>query len=152
MKVRRFTLAITALLVMLATVFGVSPSNVMAQSVCSPATAISVPFAKDGAGDFCYQTANLCTFINSWNMTTLQINGVNYNNIYVFSNTIAPLNGTYTIHYVGPYAWSHFEIGGPCSSGPTNTPTRTNTPSGPTFTPSRTATRTNTPTGPTFTP
>jgi hypothetical protein len=35
---------------------------------------------------------------------------------------------------------------------PTRTPTRTNTPTGPTFTPTRTPTRTNTPTGPTLTP
>jgi predicted chitinase len=40
----------------------------------------------------------------------------------------------------------------PGSSAPTNTPTRTNTPSGPTVTPSRTPTRTNTPVGPTNTP
>jgi predicted chitinase len=40
----------------------------------------------------------------------------------------------------------------PVGSSPTNTPTRTNTPSGPTVTPSRTPTRTNTPAGPTFTP
>ncbi|RPJ26604.1 MAG: hypothetical protein EHM35_14765, partial [Planctomycetaceae bacterium] len=52
----------------------------------------------------------------------------------------------------------------PGGTGPTNTPitpspgtvtvtpSRTNTPTGPTFTPTRTPTRTNTPSGPTFTP
>jgi len=42
--------------------------------------------------------------------------------------------------------------GGGATNTPTRTPTRTNTPSGPTFTPTRTPTRTNTPSGPPFTP
>jgi cellulose 1,4-beta-cellobiosidase len=89
-------------------------------------------------------------------MTTLEINGTAHNNVWVDSHTIAPINGTYTIHYVGPYAWSHFEIGAPCG-GPTPPPvttappvftaTRTNTPPpGPSFTPTRTFTPGFTPT------
>jgi pectate lyase len=169
MKVRQFSLAMTVVVVMLATLIGVAPKNVQAQSVCSPATAISVPFTKDGTGTFCYQTSNLCSYINSWNLTTLEVNGTNYTNIFVSSNSIAPLNGTYTIRYVSPVSWGHFEIGAPCTGGPTAGPTatrtrtltpggptatRTRTPTvgGPTLTPTRTATRTNTPTGPILTP
>src|SRR6185369_546960 len=114
MNLRRFSLATTMLFVMLATIIGVAPSAVRAATVCTPTSTISGPFAKDGVGDLCFQTTNLCTFINSWNMTALEVNGTAYSNVYVFSNTIAPLNGNYIIHYVGPYAWSHFEIGGPC--------------------------------------
>jgi cellulose 1,4-beta-cellobiosidase len=110
---------------------------------------------KDGAGDFCYVATSLCGYINSWNMTTLEVNGTAYSNLYVAAPSIAPVNGTYTIHYVGPYAWSHFEIGGTCG-GVTPVPT---TPVGPTATRTRTATsgpsatRTRTPTtGPSLTP
>jgi hypothetical protein len=46
-----------------------------------------------------------------------------------------------------PYTQAWFTVG-----GATPTPTRTNTPSGPTATPTRTPTRTNTPIGPTSTP
>jgi cellulose 1,4-beta-cellobiosidase len=149
---------------MLMAIIGVGA--VQAQTVCSPATVIAVPFMKDGAGTFCYQAPSLCTYINSWNMTTLSINGTSYTNVYVPGSSIAPLNGVYTITYNGPFAWSHFEIGGPCGTGPTNTnpppantATRTNTPPpGPSFTPTRTptagpsATRTNTVGPGTFTP
>lgn len=147
---------VTMLVVMLVSVIGIRGAS--AQSVCSPATAVSVPFTKDGAGTFCYQASSLCSYINSWNLTTLSINGTSYTNIYVSASSIAPLNGLYTISYSSSVAWGHFEIAGtPCGAGATNTPgtgptaTRTNTPAGPTVTPSRTPTRTNTPTGPTST-
>jgi hypothetical protein len=153
MNLRRLFIGITILLVIMATWIGIR--SVRAATICSPATAISVPFSKDGAGDFCYVATSLCGYINSWNMTTVEVNGTAYTNLYVAGNSIAPVNGTYTIHYVGPYAWSHFEIGGTCSGGSaTNTPvpaTRTNTPSGPTNTPVP-ATRTNTPGAITSTP
>jgi xyloglucan-specific endo-beta-1,4-glucanase len=48
------------------------------------------------------------------------------------------------------YSMSCGGLGGGVTAVPS--PTRTNTPSGPTLTPTRTATRTNTPIGPTFTP
>lgn len=154
-KVRRFSLAITILAVALTAVIGVATSA-SAAAICTPATAISVPFAKDGAGDFCYQTSMLCSYINSWNTTTIEVNGTAYTNIWVSGSSIAPVNGTYTIHYNSAVDWGHFEIGAPCGGGtpvptntvpgPTATFTRTNTPGGPT------ATRTNTPTvGPTLT-
>src|SRR6187551_1072841 len=94
------------LVFMLATYVGIRGAS--AQSVCSPASAISVPFTKDGAGDFCWQTTSLCTSINSWNLTKLEVNGTAYTNIYVASSTIAPLNGAYTIHYVSTVGWGHF--------------------------------------------
>ena len=140
-KVMRFALALTILIAMLATFVGVSSSR--AAAVCSPASTISVPFAKDGAGDFCYQTTSLCTYINSWNVTSLEVNGTAYTNIYVAASSIVPANGVYTIHYNSAVAWGHFEIAGTCSGGggPTNTPVRTATPgSGPTLTPVRTST------------
>lgn len=144
-KVKRFSLAITALVVMLVTMIGVT--GVGAQTVCSPATSISVPFAKDGAGTFCYQAPSLCGYANSWNTTNISINGTSYTNVWVAGNSIAPLNGAYTITYSSNVAWGHFEIGGTCGgANPTNTPvpgataTRTATQgTGPT------ATRTNTP-------
>ena len=151
-----FMSLVTVLVIVLVATIGIGSAS--AQTVCSPATAISVPFTKDGAGTFCYQASSLCSNINSWNLTTLTINGANYTNIYVPSSSIAPLNGGYTISYSSSVAWGHFEIvGSPCGAGATSTPpagataTRTNTPVGPTATFTRTPTRTNTPTGPTAT-
>ena len=139
MSLKRFSLGVTILLVMLATFSGVSASLVSAATVCTPTRTVSGPFAQDGAGDLCFQTTNLCTYINSWNLSTLEVNGTSYLNTYVFSNTIAPVSGNYIIHYVSTVAWGHFEFGGTCSGGPSATPTRTptptKTPGGPTATP-----------------
>jgi len=165
-KTRRFLLAITVLVVILVTSVGIISAS--AAPICTPATAISVPFAKDGAGDFCYQATSLCSYINSWNLTTLEVNGTSYLNVWVSGSAIAPVNGVYTIHYVSSVAWGHFEIGAPCSGstpvpttpvGPTATFTRTPTQGiGPSLTPTRTPTqpvitptRTNTPVIPTAT-
>ena len=156
MKLRRFLIAVSVLAVILATYVGMTKAR--AAAICSPATAITVPFAKDGAGDFCWQAASLCSYVNSWNLTTLEVNGTSYLNIWVSGPTIAPVNGTYTIHYNSTVSFGHFEIGAPCSGVPTNTPV-----TGPTLTPTRsvtpgsgptlTATRTLTPgSGPSLTP
>ncbi len=131
-NVKIFSLAITILVVILTGVIGVRKAQ--AATVCSPATAITVPFAKDGVGDVCLQASLLCTNINSWNLTTLEVNGTSYLNTYVAASSIAPLNGGFTIHYVSTVAWGHFEIDAPCGTSPTATTgvvltaTRTNTP------------------------
>ena len=52
MNMKRLLLGITILVVMMATWSGATFAR--AATICSPATSISVPFAKDGAGDFCY--------------------------------------------------------------------------------------------------
>lgn len=151
----------TILVVMMVTVIGIGGAS--AQSVCSPATPITGPFTKDGgnndgvSGKFCYVTSSLCDHINSWNLFGLSINGTEYKNAYVVSNTIAPLNGVYTITYNGTQ-FGHFEIDGPCAGGaPTSTPTKTFTPAWPTATNTAgtyaTSTRTRTATnGPSLTP
>jgi hypothetical protein len=80
-------------------------------STCSPVNAtITAPFTKDGAGTFCWQTSNLGTYINSWNLAKLTVNGVDYTNKYAFTNTLpAKINGYWYVSYTGNYAWSHFE-------------------------------------------
>jgi len=135
------------LLLLLVTALGTSISA-QAASVCSPGSTVSGPYAQDGAGDLCFQTSDLCSYINSWNLSALEVNGNPYTNVYVASSSIAPLNGVYIIHYVSTVAWGHFEFGGTCSGGgPTNTPitpTRTNTPDVVTNTPTPTRTPTGT--------
>ena len=79
---------------------------------CSNPTTITVPFAKDGAGDFCWVISANIGYINSWNMRTVEVNGVALTNQWVAGGSLPPrINGNYYIHYVGDYAWSHFEAG-----------------------------------------
>jgi len=165
MKSRQFSPPLSILLVLVAVWSGMTAINIVhAATICTPTSTVGSPYAQDGVGDLCFQTASLCSYINSWNLTTLEVNGTVYTNLYVTSSSIAPLNGMYIVHYVGSYSWSHFESGGTCSTtGATNTPTRVASPTGvsvthtPTRTlgasPTRTSTRTNTATaGPSLTP
>jgi len=78
---------------------------------CSPVTStIAAPFTYDGAGTFCWQSTNLGAYINSWNMTSVTLNGVNVTNLYVASGSYpAKIGGYWYVAYNGPYAWSHFE-------------------------------------------
>ena len=78
---------------------------------CSPVTStITAPFTYDGAGTFCWQSSNLGSYVNSWNLTTLSINGTNFTNLYVASGSYpAKIGGYWYVAYNGPYAWSHFE-------------------------------------------
>ncbi len=80
-------------------------------STCSPVNAtITAPFTQDGAGTFCWQSSNLGSYINSWNLAKLTVNGVDFTNKYTFTSALpAKINGYWYVSYVGNYAWSHFE-------------------------------------------
>jgi len=99
------------------TVTPVAPTNTPSVTVvadpwnCSPVTSvISAPFTYDGVGAFCWQSSNLGSYVNSWNLTSLAINGVNFTNVYVASGSYpAQIGGYWYVAYNGPYSWSHFE-------------------------------------------
>ncbi len=79
---------------------------------CSPVTGTitAVPYQYDGSGTFCWQAAALGAYINSWNLTKLTVNGVDFTNKYATTSSLpAKINGYWYVYYVGPYAWSHFE-------------------------------------------
>ena len=79
-------------------------------STCTPTSSITAPFTFDGAGTFCWQTSSLGSYINSWNLASLTINGVNIPNVYTASGSYpAKIGGFWYISYTGNFAWSHFE-------------------------------------------
>lgn len=81
------------------------------QNDCTNPVTASLPFAKDGAGEFCYVISGNISYVNSWNTSMVQINGVDYTNKW--SNSMpARVNGNYYVRYAGQYAWSHFEAAG----------------------------------------
>jgi|GEM_PF-47825 len=85
---------------------------------CATPTPITLPFAQNGAGEFCWVTSGNISFVNSWNAQLIEINGVNFTNKW--SNALpARINGNYYIHYVSTVSWAHFEANG---SGGTTTP------------------------------
>ncbi len=83
------------------------------------ATPITAPFVKDGAGDFYWVVSAIpgkSFEFNSWNLSRLEINGVDLTNKWASTqpgiNPAAPaaIDGKYFIRYTGAFAWSHFEI------------------------------------------
>ncbi len=80
-------------------------------ATCSPVTAdIAAPFTRDGAGTFCWRASNLGSYINSWNMASLTVNGVNFTNVWASTANLPPkINGFWYVSYTGNFPWSHFE-------------------------------------------
>jgi len=91
------------------TVNPVSNNGCTCQAGCDTRTSISADFVKEGAGEFCWESTNLGTYTNNWNLDKLTINGTDYTSKYVFVSTIPKINGKYYIYYKGLYGWSHFE-------------------------------------------
>jgi hypothetical protein len=78
---------------------------------CSPVTSsITAPFTYDGSGAFCWQSSNLGSYINSWNLTGLTVNGVNETNLYVAAGSLpVKIGGYWYVGYNSAVAWGHFE-------------------------------------------
>jgi hypothetical protein len=78
---------------------------------CSPVTStITAPFTQDGVGTFCWQSSNLGSYINSWNLITLTVNGVSELNIYVAAGSLpAKINGYWYVSYNSTVSYGHFE-------------------------------------------
>jgi uncharacterized protein YjdB len=84
----------------------------------NPVTA-SLPLTQNGAGEYCWVTSGTITYVNSWNMQLVEINGVDYTNKW--SNSMpARIDGNYYIHYKANVAWAHLEVNG--SGGGTTIP------------------------------
>jgi hypothetical protein len=83
---------------------------------CGTSTPITLSFSHDGAGEFCWVTSDDIAWFNSWNMATVEINGVDFTNKW--SNSPPPkTDGKYYIYYNGSFPWSHLEIAGTKSAG-----------------------------------
>ncbi len=80
-------------------------------STCSPVTAtITAPFTFDGAATHCWQASTLGNYINSWNTTSVSVNGTSYTNLYATVSSLpAKVNGYWYISYSSSVAWGHFE-------------------------------------------
>jgi hypothetical protein len=89
-----------------------SLNGTLAQSTtCSPVAAtFTAPFAFDGAGTLCWRSSNLGGQINSWNLASLTINGVDFTNRWAGSGSYPPqINGFWFVSYSSNVAWGHFE-------------------------------------------
>jgi len=88
------------------------PSEQASATTDSDYTEISTPFIYDGAGEYLWKTNSTSwTYVNSWNLDLLEINGANYTNKYKKKSAIPPsADGYWYIHYIGSYSYSHVEM------------------------------------------
>jgi hypothetical protein len=71
---------------------------------------ITAPFTFDGAGTFCWQSSNLGGFINSWNTTSVTVNGTSYTNVWAATSSLpAKINGFWYVSYSSSVSFGHFE-------------------------------------------
>lgn len=78
---------------------------------CDSALVVSIPYVKNGEGEACFITSPPASYMNSWNLKTLEVNGIDFTNRWVSaSNLPAPINGKYYIYYRSLYPWGHFEM------------------------------------------
>lgn len=78
-------------------------------SICNNSLVISIPFTQDGVGEYCWRTSDDIAYINSWNMEIVEVNGVDFTDVWTdkFPDKI---DGKYYIFYKGLYPHSHLEI------------------------------------------
>ncbi|MBN2531963.1 MAG: cellulase family glycosylhydrolase [Spirochaetales bacterium] len=113
-------------------------------SGCSARTDISLDFAQNGSGEYCWTVSCIGEYVNSWNLAVLEINGVDVTNTWVSATQLpARMDGVYYIYYKANYSWSHFEARGVCNE-PVSDPDETDPP--PTSTPEQTGVLTSPPT------
>ncbi|MGC1374590.1 MAG: hypothetical protein WA821_00075, partial [Anaerolineales bacterium] len=59
---------------------------------------------------FCWQSSNLGAYINSWNVTSLTVNGVSFTNVYTAAGSLpAKINGYWYVSYNSSVSYGHFE-------------------------------------------
>lgn len=76
-----------------------------------PLPTMNKKIIKDGAGTFCWQVMGLNSFVVSWNLYSLTINGWDYyTNVYVPLASLPPkVNDSYYIRYHSNFSWGHME-------------------------------------------
>ena len=82
---------------------------------CEDPQPVVLPFVHEGAGEHCWVLTGTIDYVNSWTVDTLEINGVDFTNLWVSGDDLPdPIDGQYFIRFVGGQTWSHFEaIGTP---------------------------------------
>ena len=89
----------------------VAATSTPSVGACSPVTStIAAPFTFDGAGTLCWQSSSLGAYINSWNTSSVSINGVNITNLYIASGSYpAKIGGFWYISYTSTVSFGHLE-------------------------------------------
>lgn len=84
-------------------------------TTCDSPVSATLPLNLDGKATQCIEIAEDISYVNSWGTKTVEINGVDYTNIW--SNSFPEkIDGKYYIYYKANSSWSHFEAVGTTKS------------------------------------
>jgi len=77
---------------------------------CQSAASVSIPYTADGAMNTCVFLNGTPSSLNSWNMSLVEMNGLNITNLWVSpANYPATCEGGYYLRAQGTVPWSHVE-------------------------------------------
>jgi hypothetical protein len=97
----------------------VVPAKAATGSTCPAGltvTPITAPFSYSGAGELCWSSTELGSYIQSWGADVVQVTGVDYTNKYVPTDQmLRDTTGTYYVYYKASTANGNFSAVG--SSG-----------------------------------
>jgi uncharacterized repeat protein (TIGR02543 family) len=83
---------------------------------CTNPSPIALPYNQTGTGEYCWVTSGNISFVNSWNMDVVEINGVDFTNAWS-NNMPAKIDGNYFIYYKASYGWANLDINGSGGDG-----------------------------------
>ncbi|WP_437733542.1 S8 family serine peptidase [Sorangium sp. So ce1335] len=87
------------------------PCSTCVPSGCEAATHVTIPHVSNGPVNTCVFFDAASANLQSWNMATVELNGVNVTNTWVSSSSYPPAcDGGYYLRMVGNFAWSHVEV------------------------------------------
>lgn len=78
---------------------------------CDNPISKTVPFSQEGSDAYCIVTTDDISYINSWNMEIVEINGIDFTNVWT-NNLPVKQNGKYYIYCKGEVSWAHIEVNG----------------------------------------
>ncbi|GJM63802.1 glycoside hydrolase family 48 protein [Persicobacter diffluens] len=78
---------------------------------CDTTIPVSLSLVYKGVGELCWETTDEISYLNCWNTSIVEINGVDYTNTW--SNAMPDkIEGKYYIRYVATVPWAHLEVHG----------------------------------------
>lgn len=86
----------------------VEDADTTVATICENPEAIDMPYTQNGVGEFCFVTSDDISYVNSWNMDVVEINGEDFTNAWS-DDFPDKIDGNYYIYYVSSVSWSHFE-------------------------------------------
>jgi hypothetical protein len=91
---------------------GACPEGCTCPSGCDTVVTVSAPFTSNGSANTCYFfDGSAGSYVNSWNMTEVNLNGTDITNRWIGSfGYPSQVDGGYYLYINGAFPWSHVDV------------------------------------------